>query len=108
MIHGSLEAGHHVAKSRPPSENNAITRCQPVGIGRLRLATPVNTVGESPLAVLVPDGTTLPIVSPSITTAVPLGARLYSVPEIVTPGEPGRTVCVPTTSAVDEWANEMV
>jgi hypothetical protein len=102
MTHTSFEAVHKVVRSRPPNQNSAIKCCRLVGVDRLRLANPVNTAGDSPLAVPAPDGTALPTVSPSTTTAVPLGARLYSTLEIVTPGAPGRIVYVPTTSAVDE------
>lgn len=66
------------------------------------------TAGDDPVVVLVFEGTTLPTVFPFTTTAVPLGAKLYTVPEMVMPGAPGRIVCVPTTNAVDEGASEMV
>jgi hypothetical protein len=108
MAHGSFKAVDNVAKSRPAHQNNAMARCKSIGIDRLRLADPVYTAGENPLAVLVPDGTTLATVCPLTTRAVALGARLYSVPETVTLGAPGRIGCVPTNSAVDEGASERI
>lgn len=70
-------------------------------LGSLVLARPPDEGSWGPLmamARLVEELNTRLLVVPSMTSAVPEGARLYFVPLIVTPGPPGARVCEAKTT----------